>query len=99
MRSVAWRARSRAAPAGAATVDGYLVQFRACLPTPSPLLRVGILREHLREAVHNGLGNHARDVAAESRDFAHETRRQERMLRARRDEERVDAGQTLIHLR
>ena len=42
--------------------------------------------------------HHPRHVAAEPGDLAHQARRQERVLRAGRDEEGVDARQLLVHL-
>src|SRR5680860_1822837 len=51
------------------------------------------------ESLGDERGNHARDVATEAGHLADEAGRQERMLRAGRDEEGVDARETLVHLR
>src|SRR5437763_9693172 len=64
-------------------------------PAPSHLLGA----ERLDEPVVDVLRHHAGHVPAETCNLTDETRRQEGMLRARRQEEGVDPRQALVHLR
>ena len=64
---------------------------------------LGVSRRELGPPLRQPLGHlrrhHARHVAAELRDLAHQARRQERVLRAGGDEEGVDPRELLVHLR
>src|SRR4051812_26210792 len=57
------------------------------------------LLESMGEPAHDRGRDHARHVTAVLGHLLHQARRQERVLRARRDEERVDAREALVHLR
>ena len=87
------RRAPRAAASSSAAVSGTFSGSSSSISSlpQSVGLVVGLRGNISDEPVGDVRRHHARHVAAEPRDLAHQARRQERVLRAGRDEERVDA--------